>query len=205
MTIAAVLLAAGRSERFGPVPKQLIDFDGEPLVRRVAREACNSLAEDVIAVLGCQADSVEKALSGLPLRTCSNPEYATGLAGSVRVGIACLAPDTRAALFINIDQPFLTCAVIDSLIRSYQGSGAPIVAPFFGERRGSPVLFDRQFFQDLSLLQGESGGREIIRRHPQMVEAVRLDSELPLCDVDTRGDYERLLRYTSSQDEECSH
>ena len=200
MSVSGILLAAGRSRRFGGETKQLLDFAGEPLIRRVAREACRSLLGEVVAVVGHRAAAVEAALAGLDLRSVPNSRYREGLSGSIGVGIRSINPAAEAALFMTADQPLLTKGVIDRIVSRYTQTRAAIVVPSFEGQRGSPALFARKLFADLQALRREQGGREIIRRCPELVVEVELASGRPLADIDTPADYERLLGYTVEGD-----
>ena len=196
MSVSGILLAAGRSLRFGEETKQLLDFAGEPLIRRVAAQACRSLLGEVVAVVGHRARAVEAALVGLDLRSVSNSRYREGRSGSIAVGISSIDQGAEAALFMTADQPLLTKDVIDRIVTRYTRTRAVIVVPSFEGQRGSPVLFARKLFADLQALRKDRGGREIIRRFPELVVEVELESARPLADIDTPADYERLLGYT---------
>ncbi len=197
MSVAGIVLAAGRSQRFGGETKQLLDFGGEPVIRRVAREACRSVLAEVVVVVGHRAAAVEAALARLPLCAVRNSRYREGLSQSIAVGIGSIDSEAQAALFMTADQPFLSSEVINRIASRYTQTGAAIVVPCFQGRRGSPVLFERMLFADLRALRGDRGGREIIRRCPELVEVVELESGRPLEDMDAPADYRRLLRYTS--------
>ncbi len=198
MSVSGILLAAGRSLRFGDEAKQLLDFDGEPLVRRIARAACLSTLGEVVVVTGYRASEMEAALEGLGVRTILNPRYRDGLSTSIGVGIQNVTTCAGGALIMTADQPFLSTEVMDQIVSAYAGTGAAIVGPVFEGRHGSPVLFDRSLFVELLELRNDEGGRQIIQRSPGMLEAVELGSALPLTDIDTRAEYERLLGYTSA-------
>ena len=81
---AAVVLAAGRSRRFGRANKLLRPVAGTPMVRRVVETALESRARPVIVVTGHEAEAIEAALAGLPLVLARNPDYGSGLARSRR-------------------------------------------------------------------------------------------------------------------------
>jgi len=197
LSVSGILLAAGQSVRFGEKTKQLLDFDGYPLVRRVALVACLSSLGEVLAVTGHKASKIENALKGLGIRNKFNPFYQEGLSTSIKVGIQNLEPTAKAAIFIAVDQPFITTALINTIIAVYTKKRSNIVAPVFEGRRGSPVLFDKSLFGDLLELEKDQGGRRIIQNRIEMLETVELKSPLPLEDIDTWGEYKHLLGYTS--------
>ncbi len=189
---AGVVLAAGASRRFsGTVPKQLVELDGEPLVRRAARRALESRLGSVIVVVGHRAAEVRRAVADQPVEVVENPNWQEGQSGSVRAGLAAIAEEAAAAVFIPCDQPFLTAELIDRLLDAHAASGAPIAVPAYRGRRGSPVLIARPLFPELARITGDAGGRQLFGRH-RVVE-VDLEEERPLLDFDTREGWSRLL------------
>ncbi len=187
--IAGVVLAAGPSRRFGDrPPKQLALVGGEPMVRRVARRACESRLSEVVVVLGFACGEIERSLEGLLVRTVKNPEYRRGQSTSVRVGLAAVAERAEAVVFLPADQPHLTTDVIDAILDRYTATGAAIVVPVHEGSRGAPVLMDRTLFGELEGLEGDSGGRQLFLAHEASIVEVPLESDRPLRDVDTPED-----------------
>ncbi|MEM7480901.1 MAG: nucleotidyltransferase family protein [Acidobacteriota bacterium] len=185
--MSGVLLAAGRSLRFGgSVPKQLFELEGEPLVRRAARTVLAADLAELVVVVGFRADEVRKAIADLDLRVVENLAWAEGQSTSVRAGLAAVAAGSRAALFLPVDQPRLTPGLIDSLIECYRRTGGPVVAPVHRGRRGAPVLFDRSLFGELRQIEGDEGGRQVLRRRPEPIVEVEVEDVEELQDLDRR-------------------
>ena len=135
-SIAAIVLAAGRSTRMGGPNKLLAELNGKPLVRIVTDQALASKASEVIVVTGHQADQVTAALSGLDVTLLHNPDYAQGIASSVKAGIAAVPPDADGAVVCLGDMPLVGANLIDRLIEAFAPDrGALIVVPV--ERRPS--------------------------------------------------------------------
>jgi len=191
--VAGVVLAAGRSRRFGGErPKQLAEIEDRPLVRRVTEAAMSSRLAQVIVVLGHAARAVEEVLEGLDCVRVVNPDHARGLSTSVRRGLAAADPRARAAIFLPADQPWLDAVLIDALLGVYAATGGPIVAPTYRGRRGAPVIFDRQVFAELRALEGDVGGREVLKRRADEVVRLEIGNPRALDDVDTPDDLDRL-------------
>jgi CTP:molybdopterin cytidylyltransferase MocA len=127
--IAAVVLAAGASTRFGP-PKQRILL--EPVLERVRA----SSVDDVVVVLG--AHRVETTA-----RTVLCSEWERGPGASLRCGLEALSPQTEAAIVVLADGPDLAPAAIDRVARAWRDSGAAVIAATYGGARGHPVLLAR--------------------------------------------------------------
>lgn len=191
--IAGLVLAAGESRRFGAL-KQLLDWSGQPFVRRVAQTALQAGLRPVLVVTGFCAAEVEAALRGLPVSLVRNPAWQEGQASSIRAVLeGLLASSARAggALFLLADQPQVSVEVIRALVEQHAHSRPAILAPLvLEEKRANPVLFDRICFPDLLRLEGDTGGRALFGKYP-LAYLPWHDSSL-LLDVDTPEDYRRL-------------
>lgn len=190
-SVGGILLAAGASTRLGQ-PKQLLGFQGKPLVRHVAEQALASRLADLHVVVGHRADEVRAALEGLAVQVVENPAFQQGQSTSLRAGLVAFPRERKAAMVLLVDQPFVDPHLIDRLIGLYEESNALIVAPGHAGHRGNPVLFDHTILPELLTVVGDTGAREIIARHRDRLAALELDSDRPFQDVDTWEDYARL-------------
>ena len=190
--VAALVLAAGASSRMGR-PKQLLDWEGRPLVRAAAEVALAARLDPLRVGGGGAQTAVADALAGLSLRIISNPEYAAGQSTSLRAGIAALGQDADAVVVLLGDQPFVTAAIVQQLVAEWHASAAMIVAPTYAGQRGNPVLFARAVFPELLAVQGDQGARAVLAADRARLRLVAFDDPRPLADIDTPEDYERLL------------
>jgi len=200
--VAALILAAGASSRMGS-PKQLLDWEGQPLVRAAAEVALAARLEPLLVVVGGAQAAVADALAGLPLRIIANPDYAAGQSTSLRAGIAALGQDADAVVVLLGDQPFVTAAIVERLVAEWQASGAAIVAPTYAGQRGNPVLFARAVFPELLAVEGDQGARSVLAADRARVRLVAFDNPRPLADIDTPEDYAR-LREGRGQDDKMT-
>jgi molybdenum cofactor cytidylyltransferase len=184
--IVAIILAAGRSTRMGGPNKLLAELDGKKLVRIATEQALASKASDVVVVTGHQAELVEQALAGLKVRFVRNPDFAGGLASSVKAGIAAVPPTADGAVICLGDMPLIDANLIDRLIESFAPDrGNLIVVPVADGRRGNPVLWSRRFFNELMTLDGDIGARHLIAKHGEAVAEVPVEGESAFLDIDT--------------------
>ncbi|WP_332900163.1 nucleotidyltransferase family protein [Haladaptatus sp. CMSO5] len=190
--VCGVLLAAGTSTRFGAKNKLLEPIDGVPLVRRSAATLVEAGLTPLIAVVGHESVQVRDALDGLDFEIIENESYPEGQATSVRAAAQVLTErDTvDAAVFALGDMPYVSVATIRSLVSAYEaGEGTALAAAYEGVR-GNPVLFDRQHFQALGEVDGDTGGKAVFKGADQhsLVETddpgVRIDIDTT-CDLDT--------------------
>lgn len=191
--VAAIVLAAGSASRFrasagknGPVTKLVALLDGKALVRRVAEAALASRARPVIVVTGHARAEVEAALVGLPLRFIHNADFASGLASSLKAGIAAAPADAQGALILLGDMPDLSVGVIDALIAARAAHpGAKAIVPLFGGKRGNPALVSRTLFQAVAQLEGDIGARALIAAAGADIVETPVDDAAIHFDVDT--------------------
>jgi len=191
--VAAIVLAAGGGTRMPGRVKQLLPWRGKTLIENAIDIVAPSRATETLVVLGAHAEEIRETLSvhGAPARVVFNREWETGHASSIRAGLNALAREIDAAIFMNADQPRLTTDVIDRLIQRYYETGAPIIAPLFAGKRGSPVLFDRVHFDELMALPGEQGGRELMTRYREQIEFIEFADAQMAVDIDTPEEYAR--------------
>ncbi len=185
-SVAAIVLAAGRSTRMGGPNKLLETISGKPLVRIAAEQALSSRASPVVVVSGHERARIEAALASLDVRLVHNPDYAQGLSTSVKAGLAALPPESEAAIVCLGDMPQVTSALIDRLIAAFDPErNALVVLPTFSGKRGNPVLWSRRFFPELIALEGDVGARHLIGAYPEVVTEVPVENAAAMVDIDT--------------------
>ena len=185
--IAAVILGAGRSRRMAPHNKLLVsDKAGKAMIARVIDNVLSSNARPILIVTGHQADQVEHALGGRPVRYVHAPDYADGLSASLKAGIAAVPPECAAAVVCLGDMPLVTGRMIDRLMSMYdQDEGRLIVLPTFRGKQGNPMLWDRRFFPEILQITGDSGARFLVGKYPEFVCEVEMADDAVLRDFDT--------------------
>jgi xanthine dehydrogenase accessory factor len=190
-SVAGVVLAAGTSTRMGQ-NKLFMEIEGEPLVRRVVGRASKAGFDPLIVVLGHEAELVQQALDGIRYRPVLNPEYARGVNSSLRAGIRAVSETAAcAAVVVLADMPFVTTAMIETLIGKYRGGDAPLVISDYDGVNAPPILYDRSLFDELAASEGQGCGKHVVKRHRYEAESASWPVEA-LTDLDAPEDYERV-------------
>ncbi len=194
MHVSAIVLAAGRSTRMGQL-KQLLPLGQTTLLQQTLENLRQTTADEIILVLGASAEAIQAQLS-LPesVKVVFNPRYEEGIAASLRAGLSAASPQSRAALIVLADQPFIHPETYDSLMSEYRRTLARIIVPTYQGSRGNPVLFDRALFGEASALEGDAGFRVILGSHLEAIVKVEVEDSGVLRDIDTPADYEQARR-----------
>lgn len=184
-----VILAAGNSSRLG-LPKQLLEFEGETLLKRISREALAVPDARVSVVIGAYPDPINSALKDSNVSVVINPHWATGMSTSIVVGLGDLLkhhPNLDRCIISLCDQPFVDRHVFQQLIQLADSTDKGIVATGFSGILGAPVLFDRKYFEHLMCLEGQQGAKKVAEQFPD--DRVVFSYEDAKYDIDTLDDY----------------
>ena len=195
--IPAIVLAAGKSSRMGRAKAMLPVADGETFIGRIVRTFREAGIEDVVVVLGHDADAIGDGMerNGIRARRVVNAGYEQGQFSSFLTGLRAVdRPDTEALLLTLVDVPLVSPSTVMAVVARYREIGAPIVRPVRGALHGHPVLVARQLFEVLKSADPAHGAKPIVRAFASAAGDVMIDDEGAFRDVDTPDDYERLVR-----------
>ena len=193
--IGTILLAAGPSARFGGIAKQLLTINGTSLVRLAAETAlaANPAGPNVV-VLGNRRHQIAPEFDGLPLTLVDNPGWETGMASSLKTGLAALHLMQRtlnAVVVLYADQPLVSPALVSHLMATFTETGQPLIACAAKEKLGIPALFGRQYWDELLSLTGDKGAHWIITRHRADCLAIPFDGAA--VDLNNRTDLDTFV------------
>lgn len=197
-TVAAIVLAAGSSFRLGQ-PKQLVQYEGEPLIRRAARLAMELGAAPVLVVLPVDLPAAQQAFAGLePVQILENTQAEEGMGSSLRLAMKALLGMQVVpgrVLILTCDQPLLEASHLQALLQAPSPTG--ITAAYYNDRPGVPAVFDRQHFPALAQANGDQGARALLRGST----VTKIDMPEAALDIDTPDDLKQLahLRPARSQ------
>ncbi len=166
--------------------KLLCEIDGVPIVARAADALLAGGARPLVVVTGNDAERVRAALAGRALRFAHQPDWAQGMASSLRAGIEALPEGLAGVLIALGDMPGLKPESVRALAVAFDPAAQhSIWVPVFRGERGHPVLFAARHFEELAALRGDTGARALLLRHAPCVWGVPVDDPGVLLDVDT--------------------
>lgn len=184
--ISGIVLAAGTGTRFGGT-KQIEMVDGKPLAQHAIDAAAAAGLNEILVVTGHDAPAVEAALM-LPAggRFVRNPSFRDGQASSLAAAFHDIAGDSEAAVVLMADQPGITPGVINALVAAFRATRKQIVRAAYRDGPG-PSLLSREIYAEAGHLHGDVGARILVASHPEWVEEVSIDADVPV-DIDLRSD-----------------
>jgi len=165
---AVILLAAGESKRLGR-PKQLVTLEGKPLLIRMAEVALQAvLGGPVVVVLGAVDEPCRTALDGLDVSVVHNPNWQSGMGGSIVTGLASLQQNELSGVVLMLcDQPRVTPDLLRSIVAASPGRN--IVATRCDGHLGPPAWFSSVMFPELLLLNGtQQGAKALMEKEPSI-------------------------------------
>ena len=193
--IIAVVLSAGESSRMGR-PKALLPIQGQKFIERIIRVIGQSRVGRTIVVLGHHADQLRGQIEHLPVEVVINPDYRSGQLSSLQAAIRHISDDDRCdgMLVHLVDHPFIDVALVDALIESFFETKKMIVVPRYKGKRGHPVIFSRQLFDDLLNAPLDQGAKAVVNAHRQETLEIEWQDEGITLDIDTPELYRQHVR-----------
>lgn len=193
--LSAIILAAGMSTRMGQ-NKLLLSFQGKTLIARAVDTLLASEVDEVIVVLGHEAEKVRAQLQGKQVRLVHNSDYRDGLSTSVRVGVRAMSPQVEGIMIYLADQPLLEPADVNFMVKAFalaKDADKGIVVPLFHGQRGNPVILNASYREAMLEVVGDVGCKRVIKRYPDKVFRVEMETDHVVRDVDNIEDYEEVV------------
>ena len=173
--------------------KLLAIVHGKPIIRHVVEAACNSKVDEIIVVLGWEAEKVRRILADLPCRIAVNEEFEKGQSSSLRTGLMEIGKDARAVLVLPGDMARIDSLSINRVVDSYNTNDGLIVVASHNGIHGHPILLDRQLFGEIMTITEDTYGlKAVVERHRTDIHLVETATDNVLRDVDTPADLQRL-------------
>ena len=187
--ITGIIMASGFSSRMEK-NKLLLEVDGIKIIERVITSCKNSLLDEIILVY--RLAEIKDIGESYGIKTVFNPLAHLGQSSAVILGVKSSKP-SNGYMFLVGDQPFLKTQVINRLIQEYSKDDRMIIVPYYNEHIGMPIIFPNRHKDDLLIVKGDKGGREIIENNEHFVKRIYFKDELSGMDIDTMEDLEKLV------------
>ncbi|OIQ98521.1 nicotine blue oxidoreductase [mine drainage metagenome] len=193
--LGAVLLAAGEGRRMNGIAKAAIQMQGVPLINRALFGLSGAGVDEVVVVLGHQADLLEPMVKDFPVTIVRNSNYTSGQMSSVQLGLENLTGTFDAVLICLADQPLLNTQDLTALIGAFKKrSTGSIVMPRVHGQRGNPIIFDWNVRNEILAGQKNLGCRNYIEKNPELVSPFETDNDHYVVDLDTPEDVDKLQK-----------
>jgi len=189
--ISLIILAAGKSTRMKE-NKLLLKIGGETLIEHVIKAAKGSSADEVIVVLGYEAQKIKEKLAKLDCRLVVNENYMKGQSGSVKVGLSAVSSNAEAVMILPADVALIDPESISRVVEEYRKFRNRIVIASHQQRSGHPILIDGALFPEVSEIGEETQGlKAVIDHHRSEIKYVEVGTENVLIDIDTREEFDK--------------
>lgn len=185
-----IVLAAGLASRMNHRPKALLERDGVALIRRNAVALLSLELDQVVVVVGHEAQRMKTVLQGLPIETVINPNAQEGQASSLQCGLQALTSPNTDVMVALADMPLIEPSDLPPIWLAFdqRPSGCHFVQPFDGERVGNPVVLAAQLVNQWRMSKEPVLGQRWQKQNPQAVHRWLTESPHYFVDLDTPED-----------------
>jgi molybdenum cofactor cytidylyltransferase len=190
--ISVIILAAGKSTRMGK-QKLRMPLGQHSMLEHTVDNYLNSEVNEVLVVVGHEADEIKQLLAHKPVTIVYNPRYNDGIGTSISAGVQHMKETTQLIIIALADQPYIRSDIINYLVYIHRDSNKGITIPVYKGTRGNPVIFSSTYRKELIELQGDTGGRQVTDRHPDDVLEVDIEFEEVTIDIDTMDSYYKAI------------
>jgi CTP:molybdopterin cytidylyltransferase MocA/SAM-dependent methyltransferase len=190
--VGAIVLAAGAASRFGS-PKALALLEGRPILEHVLDAVRTAGIDDIVVVLGHDAQEIEDGIDWLSEQRVRNPDP-RHISSSLQVGLSAVLeidPPVKAVVIALGDQPRTRPEVIRALIAAGRSDDHPVVIPHYADGGGAnPVFLRADAFELVDEASGDRGLGPILASDPHLVLEVPVGGSNP--DIDRPSDLAEL-------------
>ncbi|MES2005230.1 MAG: nucleotidyltransferase family protein [Bacteroidota bacterium] len=199
MKTGFLILAAGAAKRMQQ-PKMLLPFGEETILSHIIGEVKAAGAHTICLVTGYYHEEIIRSIDIENILVTYNENWEEGMAGSIRKGLSSLIekyPGMRSVMIMVSDQPYLHHELLQNMMEQQQRSGKGIVAASYSGIQGTPVLFERKYFEQLQELKSDNGAKPILQQYS--TDVITVDFPSGNMDIDTLEDYEKFCAKIKQQ------
>ncbi|NBI05983.1 molybdenum cofactor cytidylyltransferase [Senegalia massiliensis] len=188
--ITAIIMASGFSERMGS-DKLFLKVNSQTLIERTIKIVKGSKIDNIIIVY--RDKRIKDIAKNQGIISIYNNNAKKGQSESIKLGIKSADERTKGFIFFVGDQPFLSIGVINKIITEFKKRREEIIIPLYNGKRGNPIIFPALLKKELLLINGDIGGREVIKNNLDIVNYIKIHDKYLGIDIDTIEDYKKII------------
>lgn len=192
--VSGIILAAGYSSRMGAF-KPLLPLGEVPVITHTIRTMKQVPLHSILVVIGHQSDQMIPLLKEEAVDWVFNPEYPAGMFSSIQAGIRTLGDSVSGCFLSLVDSPFVPPSVFQVLLKVRSDHPSSLIVPCYRGKKGHPLFIPATLFPEILAYSGEKGLKFITDQHNEEMIRLEVDSETVVMDMDTKEEYDELLRY----------
>jgi CTP:molybdopterin cytidylyltransferase MocA len=178
----------------------LLPIGDSTVIERTVQNLLSVPVKDLVVVIGVYGAAIKHRLRKFPVRFAVNPDSLSDMAESIRFGLRVFKhADIEGFLVIPADMPLVLPETVRTLVTSLLDSDKFISVPLFHSRRGHPVVFRSNFYEQVLSFRSSKGIRPLVHGDPSQVLLVEVEDEGVVADLDNWDDYRRLLKLWSQR------
>lgn len=192
--VSAIVLAAGLSTRMGDENKLLLPWKGTTVIAYVVEHLLSSDMDEIIVVLGYEADLVKKAI-GLEdkITFVINESYEKGMTTSIQKGVAVASNESKGLMICLGDLVLMESIDYDEILRAWKNNFTKneqaIVLPFYENKRGNPIVFSASHKKAILKHTDMNGCKGVVRANTEHLLKLDFSNDHILKDIDTKEAY----------------
>ena len=171
--------------------KQLLLIGNKAVILHCLDSISASGMDDIVVVIRPDCEALHQILKGLQIKIVFNRNAGSEMAESVRTGLRAADPASTGIMVCLSDHPLVSPDTFKTLIDVHANVPGRILIPRYHGKKGHPVLLPAAVMKDV--FSGDTL-REVIANHRDAVTCIDVMDEGILLDLDTREDYETMLK-----------
>lgn len=193
--VSCILLSAGESSRFGS-PKALAKLKSEHVITRLQSMLISSLVDEIIVVLGFEAERIKPALlNHKKVRVVHNKDYKFGQTSSFKEGLRDVSKESKGVMLLPVDYPLIQTETVDLLIEKFIQSSPLILIPTYKDKKGHPPFFSTNLSVTFNSLDNAVGINTVIHENEQSVILFPVEDKGVVSSFNTKEEFEELAEF----------
>ena len=191
--ISAIILAAGLSNRMKLGNKLLLKKKNTTIIQETYQNIKSSKVAEIIIVLGKDPEIFKKEIKDKNVIFTMNQNYRTGMSSSIKQGLEKVNDRSIAALICLADMPLVKTNTYNKIIDTFYKNKEKNIIPYFENKKGNPVLFNKFFFKKLKMVEGDNGAKFFIKKNLENFLKLEVSDQGVVRDIDDAEQYYSFL------------